>query len=181
MTIRRILIALDFSSCAHNVARQGAEIARQLGAMPTLLHVVPPPDMPLETRIPVGDGASAREVTVEEFLRGSALLRLSRYAEVLGEHSMPPRLVVRFGLAAESIVEQAKECGAGLIVMGTRGRTGIARAFLGSVADEVVRSAEVPVTTIRSHWHAGCAVRSCNWCLDAVTPEERRVEAEEYG
>ena len=44
--------------------------------------------------------------------------------------------------------ETAKELGAGMIVMGTHGRTGIGRALLGSVAEKVVRTSTVPVLTI---------------------------------
>ncbi len=181
MAIQTILIPLDFSSCAANVALRGGAIARQLGAAPILLHVVPPPELPLDAKIPIGEGPDARERTVEELLLGSARLRLERYVELLGDHAHPPRTIVRIGPVAETIVDEADECDAGLIVMGTRGRTGIARVVLGSVADQVVRIADVPVTTIRSHWHTGCAVRSCNWCIEEATPEERRVAAEQYG
>lgn len=181
MTIQNILIAIEFSSCSEDVTRRGADLARQLGARPILLHVVPPQDVPLDTVLPLVEGSAAKGITVEAYLRESAERRLLRYVELLGEHAQEPRVVVRFGAPAETIVDEASRSDAGMIVMGTRGRTGIARAVLGSVADEVHRLATVPVMAIRSEWHAGCAVKSCNWCMDHVTPEEQRVADERCG
>lgn len=53
------------------------------------------------------------------------------------------------GHPAEVILKYAQEQGIDLIVMGTHGRRGINRVLLGSVAEEVVRSANVPVMTVR--------------------------------
>ncbi len=47
------------------------------------------------------------------------------------------------------ILEVAKEAQAGLIVMGTHGRTGLARLLLGSVAERVLREAACPVLTVK--------------------------------
>jgi len=57
--------------------------------------------------------------------------------------------VLNSGIAWERILETAKMVEAGLIVMGTHGRRGVPRAFLGSVAERVVRLSPVPVLTIR--------------------------------
>lgn len=56
---------------------------------------------------------------------------------------------VRDGHPAEAILEYAKEKEIDLIVMGTHGRRGLNRLLLGSVADEVVHRATVPVMTAR--------------------------------
>ena len=55
----------------------------------------------------------------------------------------------REGRADEEIVVLAEEIGAGLIVMGSRGRGRLRRALLGSVTDAVVRHAHCPVTIVR--------------------------------
>lgn len=176
MAVPTVLIALDFSSCAESVARKGTELAQKLGARPLLLHVVPPTPVPLHTRLKIHD---QDDPTVEEYLKRSAEQRLSHFAELLGE----PRasVEVRFGNPAELIVEEARQRGATMIVVGTRGRTGLAHALYGSVAEAVVRTADVPVTTIRSQWTTDCAARSCNWCGERSSPEEDRVNDEQYG
>lgn len=178
MSIQRVLIALDFSSCAANVARRGGELARQLGARVSLLHVVSPPNVPLDARITVGE---AGEVRVADYLRESAERRLSHYATLTGEHDIAPRELVRFGVPAETIIDEARASSAQMIIVGTRARTGLAHAVYGSVAQEVVRTADVPVVTIRSQWREGCAARSCNWCVENGSPEEQRVDAEQFG
>jgi nucleotide-binding universal stress UspA family protein len=54
------------------------------------------------------------------------------------------------GIAAEQIVRAARGRRAGMVVMGTHGRTGLAKLFLGSVAERVVGSAPCPVMTVRA-------------------------------
>jgi nucleotide-binding universal stress UspA family protein len=57
---------------------------------------------------------------------------------------------LRVGGASEEIVALAEELGAGLIVMGNRGRGGVRRALMGSVSDSVVRHAHCPVLVVRA-------------------------------
>ena len=54
------------------------------------------------------------------------------------------------GVAAEQIVQAARGRHASMIVMGTHGRTGLAKLFLGSVAERVVGNAPCPVMTVRA-------------------------------
>ena len=53
------------------------------------------------------------------------------------------------GYAAEEILSRAREEKADLIVMGTHGRKGIDRILFGSVAEKVVKNADMPVLTVR--------------------------------
>ena len=57
--------------------------------------------------------------------------------------------VLREGHPAEEILNYARESGMDLIVMGTHGRRGLGRLLLGSVTEEVVRTSEIPVLTVR--------------------------------
>ena len=57
---------------------------------------------------------------------------------------------LRMGRAAEEIVTLGEEIGAGLIIIGSRGRGGIRRALMGSVSDSVIRHAHCPVLVVRS-------------------------------
>ena len=52
--------------------------------------------------------------------------------------------------AREAILEAAEEVSADLVIMGTHGRRGIARALIGSVAEAVVRASPVPVLTVHA-------------------------------
>lgn len=69
--------------------------------------------------------------------------------EVAGDRSDEIRTVHETGQPARTIVEFADENGADHIVIGSHGRSGVSRILLGSVAESVVRRAEVPVTVVR--------------------------------
>ncbi len=60
-----------------------------------------------------------------------------------------PKEMLREGAAAEQIVRAAKSVHADVIVMGTHGRTGLAKAVLGSIAGRVIATAPCPVLTVR--------------------------------
>ena len=59
-------------------------------------------------------------------------------------------ILILTGFADEAIIEAARQEGADLIVMGTHGRRGASRLFLGSVASRVISTASCPVMTVRS-------------------------------
>lgn len=67
--------------------------------------------------------------------------------------------ILREGISWSEIVGLAASLDADLIVMGTHGRRGLARAFLGSVAEKVVRYATVPVLTVHTTEPAPVAQR----------------------
>ncbi len=71
----------------------------------------------------------------------------SRHPERAMLQSLETRLVP--GLPAGRVVEVASEIGADLIVIGSRGRTGLPHILLGSVAERVVQIAEMPVTVVK--------------------------------
>lgn len=71
-------------------------------------------------------------------------------AERVEASGLPVSVSVRSGSAQEAISNYASESDIDLIVMGTRGRTGIKGAIFGSVAEETVRESPVPVLTVRA-------------------------------
>jgi len=65
--------------------------------------------------------------------------------------SIPVKTLVRVGEATTGIIETAKELGIDLIILSTHGRKGMARLFLGSTAEQVVRRAPCPVLIVREN------------------------------
>jgi len=84
---------------------------------------------------------------VSETLRQEGESALQAASEHAGD--TPLETVLVEGSPAKNIVEYAETEGCDVIVMGTHGRSGVDRLLLGSVAERVVRSATVPVLTIR--------------------------------
>ncbi len=88
-------------------------------------------------------------VSVDQFTTRAAVERLERSAELLRSKGIRVEILALLGGIADTILEQARLRRADAIVMGTHGRRGLAHLLLGSVAERVIRSAEVPVVTVR--------------------------------
>jgi nucleotide-binding universal stress UspA family protein len=92
-------------------------------------------------------------MTVEEIR--SALEQRARDNELpktlkaLGELDVEPMLITAWGYPADEINRYAKDHDVDLIVLGSHGRTGIKRAFLGSVSQAVANQAQCPVTLVK--------------------------------
>lgn len=145
--IKRILVPIDFSTYSMKALDYAADFAAPLGAELMVLFVVEP----IYYAVPDLAGAAAGTVgglLEEQKKAGKAqLLKLqTRYAK----KRIKLRTLLQTGTPYQSIVDAAKTLKADLVVMGTHGRTGIAHALLGSVAERVVRHCPCPVLTLRS-------------------------------
>ena len=138
--IRRILVPTDFSETADEALEYARKLGAHVGASLHLLHVMHEPLLAegviAETNIAVAP--SLHDETVAETRRGLAC----RSAGTASAEFTA-------GDTVTNIVSYASRLRADLIVMGTRGRTGIAHLLLGSVAEHVVRMAPCPVVTVR--------------------------------
>lgn len=130
------LVAVDFSEASQAAMQFAHELAKACDATPLLLHVEPG----LTDR---NEGEPMRFAD-EAHARKNELEALSE--ELLGEkHTVH----LAFGEPADSVAMAADELGAHMIVMGTRGRTGLAHLLLGSTAERTLRRAHVPVLCVR--------------------------------
>ena len=142
---RRILHASDFSPASAAAYANAVTAARQNRAELILVHVMSPV-------IPLVDYGYISPQVYDDLERGARqqaqkqLDRLVTRARKSGARVTPMLLD---GVAAEQIVRAAKARRADVIVMGTHGRTGLPRLFLGSVAERVVGTAPCPVLTVR--------------------------------
>ena len=175
-----ILVPLDFSECGPNVVAEAVRFARAFEASLLLLHAsVTPRGLPLTATVqPPG---SPTPLTVEALLRRDADALLAPLLGAAREGGVRADGLVAFGPIAATILDVATREGAAMILMGTHGRTGLARVTMGSIAEEVVRHADVPVITVRTRHHAGCAARSCAACGLRRSEAERALDAEDAG
>jgi nucleotide-binding universal stress UspA family protein len=139
LAIHRVLHPTDFSESSDAAFELACALARDFGAEVVALHVV---NLPL--LMPVDGVLVPTPVDVAESVRGQ--LKQVRPAD--------PRVVVNHRLAegnpVDEILKAAREIRADLIVMGTRGRSGLRRVLMGSVAEGVMRQAPCPVLTVRT-------------------------------
>jgi nucleotide-binding universal stress UspA family protein len=140
---RRILHPTDFSAASRRALAVALDLAKTQRAELTIAHVLAPPVTPVgEGYIPPGTyallDASARRTATAQ------LKRLQTRARAAG---LRTRVQLLDGIAHEQIVRLARR--SDLVVLGTHGRTGLPRLFLGSVAARVVALASCPVLTVR--------------------------------
>lgn len=143
--IHRILVPTDFSEHSQRAAEYALSLAERMGASVDLLHVWEPPvHMEPETLVMVpGDVGTPLEMV--GLAQAGRLLHA--WAERYRSGSVPVSVHLERGPAADTILRVA-EGEYDLVVMGTHGRTGLARLFMGSVAQKVAARASCPVLTV---------------------------------
>ncbi|MFI5339876.1 MAG: universal stress protein [Candidatus Methylomirabilales bacterium] len=148
----RILVPLDGSPLAEGILPEVAELATLHDAELMLLRVA------LAHTLPGVDATDAQVYAVEE-----AEGYLAEVERRLAPQGITVTRAVRYGHAAEEILDHAQVRRVDLIAMSTHGRTGILRLVLGSVAEAVLRASPVPVLLLRAMApapsHAGDAAR----------------------
>jgi phosphoglycerate kinase len=143
---RRVLLAVDGSDPALEAAKQLGALMDVEGAEIILLHVQKPPDTTPE--YVWLDAVTKRRREIERQLEGESILAAAD-AMLARQGLLSRKHVVVQGDAASEIVKSANEWGAELIAMGSRGRTGIASLFLGSVSRKVLDNARCRVLIAR--------------------------------
>ena len=141
---RTILVPHDFSEDADAALDTAVDLARRLHAELHLLHSY---QQPLDVLSPYG---VAMPPNLIPEIRDAALARLRRIAERHAGSGVRIGVRVVEGPPALAIEEAIGELGADLVVMGTRGLTGLRHLLLGSVAERTVRTAPCPVLTVKS-------------------------------
>ena len=142
----RILVPTDFSPPSDAALDYARILAAKFGATLRILHVV---DDPSESSDFVSDGFSPSTEAIQQALTAHARKRLEHLmtsVDRLRYHSHADAVI---GRPAAAIIDYAGATGTSLIVMGTHGRTGMAHLLMGSVAEQVVRTAPCPVLTVR--------------------------------
>jgi nucleotide-binding universal stress UspA family protein len=142
--IRRILFPTDFSEHSEHAWAYALRFAQEFSAAIHLLHVVAPPPRMTESYSFQFDPEKFLQAATTEALAG--MDHLTRAAQAQGLTVSPE---VRVGVDFSEIIDYARKSEADLIVMATHGRTGLAHALMGSVAEKVVRKAPCPVLTIK--------------------------------
>ena len=142
--MRRILHPTDFSPASSAAFTQAVTLAKQHGAELVIAHVLTP-------TLPTVDRYVGQQIygQIEAARRQHGRKRLDLLVSRARKMGVRARALLLDGVAHDRIVRAARAQRAALIVLGTRGRTGLARVALGSVAGRVVALARCPVLTVR--------------------------------
>ena len=144
--IRRILYATDFSKASARALDEAVRLAKQNHAELLVVHVIEP----------VGQYAAGEDfggaelyMKIEEAAEQDAQRSMQKLMGKLQQARVKAKSLLLKGLAYEQIVKTARSRKANIIVIGTHGRTGLSKLFMGSVAGRVVSLASCPVLTVR--------------------------------
>jgi nucleotide-binding universal stress UspA family protein len=145
--IHRILVPIDFSEHSQHALDAAIGLAKSFGAELHLLHCFQP--------YPTGTVAPSYGVVVpdtyERAVREATTAQLSRWRDKASAQGVRVEKHISAGFPSHGIIALAEELPADLIVIGTRGLTGIRHVLLGSVAERTVRLAPCPVLTVKRH------------------------------
>ncbi|HEY9170336.1 MAG TPA: universal stress protein [Lutibacter sp.] len=143
--MKSILVPIDFSDQAKYAAKVASDIARFTNSKIFLLHML---ELPTGIIDPAGYGSSSNTP--------SAMLFLKRAHEKFEEFKKLPFLEgldvedsVQFHKAYDGILDESRKQNADLIVMGSKGTSGLEEMLVGSNTEKIVRNSEVPVLVIK--------------------------------
>ncbi len=141
----KILLPTDGSDVAFSAAGRAVALAKLAGAALHVVFVAQP--------YPYTGIGATNSTGVQEHLAASQRQASDAFAAIRALAQVPGVTLstetVESSSPAEEIVEAARRCGADLIVMGSHGRTGVARVVLGSVAGKVLTLSPVPVMIVK--------------------------------
>jgi nucleotide-binding universal stress UspA family protein len=143
-SLKKILVGVDFEQASLAALDWAIDLASQVGANITVLHAydIPIVGIPDGAFIASAEYAAKLMTTADEALAAAIGARRDRGVELTS--------LLRQGVAWETIHQVADEVDAGLIVIGTHGRKGLAHALLGSIAEKTIRTAKRPVVVVRT-------------------------------
>ncbi len=143
LELKRILCPVDFSEHSARALRLAGAVAEAFGAEVVVLHAQQI-ELPIYFTVAQTEGLRAQ-------LRKNERAARSYFDKYVNEHlasSIKRSVVLKEGDPVAEILAALKDYQAGLVVMGTHGRTGLTRVRLGSVMESVLRVAEVPVLSV---------------------------------
>lgn len=151
--IRKVIVTTDLSDLGNGAIPHAYSLLADREGTVILCHILEPPSLPnpLYAHYSPGGAFSPED---RERLRQGLLQTLEQLvpSEVResGRVVTEVRVVETLAPVAEAVCQEAKVLGVDIIVMASHGHSGVARLFLGSVAERVLRLADRPVLVIRN-------------------------------
>jgi nucleotide-binding universal stress UspA family protein len=151
LAIDRILVPTDFSESSGAALDHARALCRRFGSKLMLMHVVETTGF---TNVVSSSGYAAVIPDLFDEILAGTRGQLESLLTDKDRQAFPVETILRVtGRPAREIVRVASDAHVDLIVMGTQGRRGLSHLVLGSVAEEVVRTAQCPVLTVKVSEH----------------------------
>jgi nucleotide-binding universal stress UspA family protein len=144
LIMKRILVPTDFSKNAEYALRVAAQIAKKNNSEIYLLHML---ELPHQGNDAISTGSAIPQIM---FFKDMAINKLETLMDSDFLEGINVSEIIQFEKAFDGIMEISKKNNVDLIVMGSHGSSGYEEMFIGSNAEKVVRSSEVPVLIIKN-------------------------------
>ena len=152
--VKHILVPTDFSPLANAALEYAVNLAEKTGAKIQLSHIIESPSASFNSLDVMGqvetDEQFIEEKIFTKLLVDRVKLRLKSLAEEYSKAGVEINFKIYFDSPYRSIMDRIKHDGIDLIIMGTKGASGMQEMLVGSNAEKVVRHSKVPVITIKS-------------------------------
>ncbi len=144
--LKTIVVATALDGRSGAALEYARKIASAYGARIVLAHGLDPLEYAVVDTVPGG---------VRKAMPETALAALDAMAAELLSEGIPSHSEIRQGAVTQMLVDVSRQYGAGLLVIGTKGREGAGPVVVGSVAEQLVRHAPCPVLAVAADWNAG--------------------------
>jgi universal stress protein A len=144
---KELLVATDFSDPSIRALQVARDLGIRLNARLNIVHFVPTRISSVDIEGMEAEASYIEQIHVTDLKEAEAKLR-----SFINIHTMAEDDIVQHvcsGEPEDGINAKAREIGADMICMGTHGRTGVKHLFMGSVAESVLKTANVPVLCVR--------------------------------
>jgi nucleotide-binding universal stress UspA family protein len=141
ISLKNILVATDFSPAAHAALARVIPIAIQFNSVVHIVHVIQPREIDI--------ASLATNPGIDQQAHMEARRRLELLETEVG--TVPHREWLREGKVSEAVEDLVRSQHIDLVAVGASGKSNLKKLFLGSVAEEIVRTATCPVLTIGPH------------------------------
>lgn len=145
MKINKILVATDFSENASKAMETAIDLASHFEAELIVLHAF---NVEIPIASPMMSGGYVLPAGFFEEIAKQARQEVEAAAKEITDRGVKATGIALDEPAGMAIIDEATRQGVDMIVMGTRGLTGLKHLALGSIADKVVRTAPCPVLTV---------------------------------
>lgn len=142
--MKKILVPTDFSDYAENAIQTAYHIAQKANYTLTILHVIP--NMRSYTNL--FSSQSNIEVEYLDYVKDSAEHKLKKNIDNYDFEKINIEILVKTGNIVKTIFQESESEDVALIVMGSKGTSGLEEIFVGSNTEKIVRSADCPVLTV---------------------------------
>jgi nucleotide-binding universal stress UspA family protein len=139
---QRILCPIDFSDISNHVFKIAIDLAEQFKADLYVIHVYQYP----ASAFPEGIYFAPDDMGTK--IQGLLLTRLEEFVNTSSTSKINITSNLCEGIPDVEIINSADEINADMIVMGSHGRTGLSHVLLGSVAERVIRTSNIPVLSV---------------------------------